>query len=37
MEPLYHSHSPMDSVDKISIEDMKNFTENVLDKIVKSC
>lgn len=34
---LYVSHSPKDSVDKMSIEDMKAFVENVVDKVVKEC
>jgi len=37
MSPLYYSHSMQDSVGRISIQDMKAFTENVVDKIVKSC
>jgi len=37
MSPLYHSHGPADSVDKMSMEDMKNFVENVVDVIVKNC
>lgn len=37
MTPLYQSHSPADSVDKMSIDDMKNFVENVVDIIVKNC
>lgn len=37
MEVLWHSHSPADNVDKISIEDMKNFVENVVDFLVKKC
>jgi hypothetical protein len=31
---LYKSHTIKDSVNKISIENMKNFVENILDKIV---
>ena len=34
MSILYLCHSPLDSVDKISIEDMKTFTEEVLLPIV---
>ncbi len=34
---LYQSHSPADSVDKMSLTDMKNFVENVVDVIVKTC
>jgi hypothetical protein len=37
MSPLYDSHSPKDSVDKMSIEDMKKFVNNVVDVIVKKC
>jgi hypothetical protein len=37
MQVLYHSHSIRDSVDKMSIEAMKNFVENVVDVIVKEC
>ena len=37
MSPLYHSHGPADSVDKMSIEDMRNFVDNVVDVVVKSC
>jgi len=37
MDVLWHSHSPQDSVDKMKIEDMRNFVDNVLDKIVKNC
>jgi hypothetical protein len=37
MGVLYHSHGPMDSVDKMSIEDMKNFVEKVVDVVVKTC
>jgi len=34
---LYVSHGPGDTVTKMSVEDMKNFVENVVDKIVKTC
>lgn len=34
---LYTSHSVQDSVDKMSLEDMRNFVDNTLDKIVKTC
>lgn len=37
MTPLYNSHGPKDSVDKMSVEDMKNFVENVVDVVVKKC
>ena len=37
MAPLYISHSPKDSVDKMSIDDMRNFVDNVVDVIVKKC
>lgn len=37
MSVLYQSHSPADSVDKMNTDDMKNFVENVVDKIVKNC
>jgi len=37
MTPLYQSHSTADSVDKMSVEDMKNFVENVVDVVVKNC
>jgi hypothetical protein len=33
---LYISHTTQDSVDKMNINDMKNFVENVVDKIVRS-
>ena len=36
MKILYVSHSLQDSVDNMSLEDMKYFTENTLDKIVKN-
>jgi len=34
---MYHSHSPADSVDKMSTDDMKNFVENTLHDIVMTC
>jgi hypothetical protein len=37
MKILYHSHSIEDSIDKISTNDMKNFVDNVIDKIVHTC
>jgi len=37
MEILYYSHSAADSVDKISTTDMRNFVNNVIDKIVHVC
>jgi hypothetical protein len=37
MSVLGLSHSPADSVNNMKIEDMKNFVENVVDRIVKEC
>jgi len=37
MSPLYQSHGPSDSVDKMSTKDMQNFVENVVDVVVKTC
>jgi len=37
MTPLYHSHGPADSVDKMNLDDMRNFVDNVVDVIVKHC
>lgn len=37
MEPLFISHTVKDSVNNMSIEDMQNFVDNVVDVIVKNC
>ncbi len=37
MEPLFISHTMEDSVEKMSIIDMQNFVNNVVDVVVKSC
>ena len=34
---LYHMHTLQDNLASISTDDMRNFVENTLDKIVKSC
>ncbi len=37
LKHLWLSHGPQDSVDKMSTSDMKDFVENVVDKIVRTC